>query len=314
MFYTVFDIETTGFDGNICEVIQFAYALLDENFNCLKAESLYFYREGMHWSKDAENVHHISQSFLSKYADEFETNIKKMYIVLSRCNAVTFNGEHFDIPFCNAWLRKFGFPDIIPNRSYDVMKIYQPVFKKRVKLVSLPERIGLSTDIIAAVSKSWFGYSGESHDASYDVTATALGFSYAIKQGYVYDDSRDTISIEEQSSASSAIWQKDFLSEEDFSSMVCYMIEDKTNKYIVNLCSDKSMFAFLKVPMQSYKDVIYSNKYKEKDLPIQLVNNMIAAVESGIVFKGENGKYSAEIAPGICANVEITGQQCKFYM
>ena len=82
MFYTVFDIETTGFDGNICDVVQFAYANLDENFNCIKAESLYFYHDDMHWSKEAEEVHHLSREFLSLYKDSFETNIKKMFMML----------------------------------------------------------------------------------------------------------------------------------------------------------------------------------------------------------------------------------------
>lgn len=312
MFYTVFDIETTGFDGNICDVVQFAYANLDENFNCIKAESLYFYHDDMHWSKEAEEVHHLSREFLSQYKYSFETNIKKMFIILSRANVVTFNGDHFDIPFCNSWLKRFGFPDVVPNRSYDVMKIYQPVFKKRVKLVTLPERIGLSPDIIGAIAKGWFGYEGAAHDAAYDVTMTALGFSHAIHKGYVYDDSKVSISIDEQQMLSNSLWNKDVFEEADFSSMTCYVIEDESGKYIVNICSDKDTYVFAKIPMSEYKEVIYSDKFRDKLFPVAFINNVIKAVETGVVFKGSNGLYSCELAPGITAKIDTNGQQCKF--
>lgn len=312
MYYTVFDIETTGLDASICDIIQFAYANLDENFNCIKAECLYFYRDDMHWSEEAFKIHGISKDFLRKYKDDYETNLKKMYITLARSNAVTFNGDNFDIPFCNTWLKKQGMLDINPNRTYDVMRIYQPVFKKRIKLVALPEKIGLQKELIEAVAKSWFGYSGGAHDASYDVTATALGFSYAIRNGYAHDDSKETISLEEQRILESSLWEKSYFEESDFSSLVCYMIENNTGRYIVNLCSDKEKYVSLKIPIQSYNDVIYSDKYKDKDLPIPLVNNIINAYESGVVFKGDNDTYTAEIAPGIVAQVVNTSRECKF--
>lgn len=313
MYYTIFDIETTDLNSHYGDVVQFAYANLDQSFNLLKAESLYFYRPNMHWSEAAENIHHLSKKFLSQFANEFETNLKKMYIVLSKSNAVGFNNELFDNEFSATWMKRMGMPDLEINRVYDVMKIYRPVLKKRPKLVDLPEYIGLNKNIIETIAAQWFGESLGPHNASYDVTATALAFANAVRNGYVNDDSNTAIPIEDQRARESLLWEKDGLEDSDFSSTTCYVItEEDGSKYILNLCSNKEKFAFLKIPFESYHDVIATNSFNGTSLPIGFVNSIINAVESNTTFIKSGTCYKAQLAPDVYGCIFSTVNDCIF--
>lgn len=312
MYFTIYDLETTDFNSHVGDVVQFAYANLDQDFNLLKAESLYFYRPNMHWSIDAENVHHLSRDFLSQFADQFETNLKKMYITLSKANVVGFNNNHFDNEFATTWLKRMGMPDLELNRSYDVMKIYQPVLKKRPKLVDLPEYIGLGKNIIEAIAAQWFGESLGPHNASYDVTATALAFSNAVRRGYV-SQNETAIPIEDQRARESLLWEKESLELSDFSSTTCYVISDTEGKsFIINLCDDKDKHASLKIPVEEYQAVINTNAYEGVSLPVAFVNSMISAVESKTIFKKDGACYKTLLAPGFYGCIFNTTTDCTF--
>lgn len=312
MYYTVFDIETTGFSPAYCDIIQFAYVNLDENFKPLKAESLYFYKDDMHWSEEAEAVHHISKDFLKQFKDDFEVNVKKLYIILSRGNVVHFNGDGFDIPFCTSWLTREGMPRLTINRSYDVMKIYRPVLKKKPALSDMPMYIGLPLETIDLVSRKWFNYTGKSHDASFDVTETALAFTNAVRNKYVHDASKDVLSVDEQRARESKLWEKNYFALEDFSEIKCYVIKDDM-QYVVNTCSNKANYAYFKIPETEWVDVMTDNLYRGMQLPVAFTNSMIQAVDSKAVFvKDTNGDYKFEIVNGMYACLEDTGSYCKY--
>lgn len=285
MYYTIFDIETTGLYRDQSDVIQFAYVNLDENFQPIKSDILYFYYEGMSWSEEAEAVHHISLETLKQHADEFENNLLKMYVTLSFCNAVTFNGDHFDIPFVRAWLMRQGMPEIRVSMSYDVMQIYNRVLHHAIKLVNLPKQIGLPVETIQTIQDAWFGNIAAAHDAAYDTTATALAFSFAMRKKYISKPTSEIKAVKVE------------LEDKPYENDVFYKIEDDGVQYIVNTCSNISQFQFNKLPI---------------DFEGEKTAGMKRALESSMVFFGKDGTYTNEIAEGVTAVITITDQACSF--
>lgn len=175
--FVVFDIETTGFYESSCDVIEFAYALFDDNNAFVKSECLYFYYEGMSWSEEAYSVHQIPLSFLKEHKDKFRENLIKMYTVLRNANVIGHNAKSFDCPFCKTWLRRMGLEDLNYNIINDTMLAFKPITKKaRIKLSKLAELRNVSDDNVCMMMDYWFGNSGgrRQHDAAYDVTLTAL--------------------------------------------------------------------------------------------------------------------------------------------
>ena len=47
MLYTIFDLETTGFNGTSDAVCQFAFITVNQNLLPVRARNYYFYKEGM---------------------------------------------------------------------------------------------------------------------------------------------------------------------------------------------------------------------------------------------------------------------------
>ena len=106
MLYTIFDLETTGFNGTSDAVCQFAFITVNQNLLPVRARNYYFYKEGMPWSEQAAAVHGLTRSFLKQYEDEYEQNLIRMYTVLQRGNLVGHNSNGFDIPFANQFLMR----------------------------------------------------------------------------------------------------------------------------------------------------------------------------------------------------------------
>jgi DNA polymerase III alpha subunit (gram-positive type) len=312
MHYTIYDLETTGLVGTFADVIQFAYANLDTNFNLVKAECLYLYRPNIYWSQEAENIHHIPKSYLAQFADQYETNLKKMYITLQRANVVGFNSQSFDDVFSNTWLKRMGMPAIEFNNSYDVMRIFHPVFKRNCKLVDLPGRINLTPEIIQAIACGWFGEARGPHDASYDVTATALSFAYAVRKGYVDLEGGKEASI--MSESEDKLMEKGVYELGDFSSTATYILQESTGEsFFINLCSDKSKYAFIKMPTNEYTDLIMSRKYKNRYMAPEIIDSIAKIRNNSPVFKYKSsGVYEAEVAPGYIGIIENIPQSCTF--
>lgn len=191
--FVVFDIETTGFDRYKDDVIQFAYILFDERNMKVQAETLYFYYEGMSWSEEAYNVHHIPQSFLKTHESEFEANLIKMFTVLYGANVCGFNNRVFDCPFVHIWLTRMGIPNLEYRTIQDCMTEWYPIHRRpggRIKLIKLTEIAGITQKNINSVAKAWFGTTQEitAHDAAYDTIATALLTIQGISKGLISFD------------------------------------------------------------------------------------------------------------------------------
>lgn len=195
--FTVFDLETTGFSGASDDVVQFSYLRFDDKNMVYDAGCLYFYYEGMSWSEDAENVHHISQEFLKQYEDDFDKNCIKMWTILSGANVVGHNAKGFDCPFAKTWLGRMGLSDLTFGIINDTMLAFRPMtHTSKVKLTKLSAMNSLTPEVIRRSANVWFNESGElnAHNATYDTAATALLTLIALNKGYMSFEAVDTTS------------------------------------------------------------------------------------------------------------------------
>ena len=186
MLYTIFDLETTGFNGTSDAVCQFAFITVNQNLLPVRARNYYFYKEGMPWSEQAAAVHGLTRSFLKQYEDEYEQNLIRMYTVLQRGNLVGHNSNGFDIPFANQFLMREGFPPIVPGVCYDTMLLWHRTFGKRMKLANLPSALGIPESQIIQLAQIMFKENAgdlRSHNACYDVAATTCCLREAVKKG-----------------------------------------------------------------------------------------------------------------------------------
>lgn len=183
--YVIYDLETTGFTARDCDCVQFAYIMLDHDFKFVKSETLYFYYEGMSYNQRAFEVHGKSPKFLKQYEADFEKNLVKMFTVLNRAHTVGFNNISFDDPFATGWLNRMGLPLLEFSGQSDVMIGFKPFTKQpRIKLTKLLDLMGFGKDVIDSYADMWYGDTQQFHDASYDVTATALLFLVGNAKGY----------------------------------------------------------------------------------------------------------------------------------
>ena len=267
MIFTTVDIETTGFNKQNNDIIQFAYMRTDEFGNFYGGETLFFYYPGTErsWSAEAEAVHGIPLSELRKHKDEFMTNCKKMWVVIYLSNAVTFNGDGFDLPFIKTWLERLGFPRPLEDKSFDVMKIYKSRGKGG-KLTKLTESMGLTTDVVRAVTEEYFGTGDQAHTAHYDSVATWLLLRYAIAQRWV---------VIADPSANDKTETNTLLDDKPFYEDCKYFIKDSSDTiFEVALCPDRNKYAYYKREVVGVDDS--KIPFKEKDIPGLYVCGTIA--------------------------------------
>ena len=205
MLFTYYDTETSGLSMND-DVLSFSYMLADENVRVEKAETLYFWKEGVtKWSQEAYEVNGLSKEFLRQYADQYETNLKKMYIVMSRAELVGWNSGRlnaenkivgFDYNIISSFLRRNGFPRIQGATLHDAMTLYGRWRgrKRWTSLVKAIELEGISPALLEAYTKGYFG-NGEAkaHDSGYDVVCTAMVFSRIYAAGLVYGNNTPSV-------------------------------------------------------------------------------------------------------------------------
>lgn len=194
MLYTFFDVETSGLVAG-SDVLSFSYILADENLNVKRAETLYFWKEGVtHWTEEAYEINKLSKEFLRKHADKYEDNLKKMYIVMSCADLVGYNSGYvdsdgiikgFDYSMCKSFLQRNDIDPPKIGRLHDVMRIAMRSGYGRVKLQTLFDKLGLSRDIAAYYSKNLFGEEAVAHSASYDTICTAMIFQYMVHKGII---------------------------------------------------------------------------------------------------------------------------------
>lgn len=279
MIYTVVDIETTGLNKAYDDIIQFAYMMLDENLNVIRSEILYMYYPEMRDSTEgALNLHGLTRDFLKQYEKDFETNVRKMYSILARSNVITHNGDSFDIPFCRIWLSKFEMPDVTIENSFDTIKIYQPIYKRKMKLTKLVMELGYKPEDIQLLTKLHFGYEGNAHDAGYDVTATMVCFIEACRNRYTQLVGVNAPVVEEPKTE---VIDMDAVEED----VAFFVIEDEEGMFVVNTTSDKKKYPQMRMPYAS---------------ALQVTGPIHDAIDQKIVFKKNNaGNYEAMIAPTV---------------
>lgn len=253
MLYTVIDIETTGFSRYKNDIIQFSYIITDENGRVYDSDCLHFYSTCIKesWSEQAESVHGISLKTLEQYADDFERNCKKMFIIISRANIVGFNSDDFDIPFICEWLDQVL--GVRPEIYYtlDMMTLYKRHGIKG-KLVSMPDKLGVDESIIAMFTESIFGQAGHAHASYYDVIVTHIMLMNASRKGWIAQQR----AIDEG--------QTPDFSKELYSD-VKYLIRDASGVvYEVALCPDKNKYAYYKNYVDDTDATIF---FIEKDRP-----------------------------------------------
>lgn len=206
MKYLLFDIETTGLNVYNDDICQFAYIILNEKFEMVKAEELFFYYDGMHVSPESYEVHHLSAEFLKQYEDKFIDNLAKMHILVSRANVIGHNADKFDYPFVRNFINRFGLPDTECNSLIDTVSVFKPYGRMMnrkhakgwteyigkfaptsVSLEVLPKKLGIDESTITVLEEAMFGKSSQQHNACYDCIATYLCLMVARKEGLLGD-------------------------------------------------------------------------------------------------------------------------------
>lgn len=222
MLYTIYDTETSGLEDD-ADILSFSYMLCDENLRVGRAETLYFWKEGVtKWTEEAFKINGLSKEFLRQHADKFEDNLKKMYIVMSSADLVGYNSGYvkvryqhidpetrvvsiddnpidgtkiydvvgFDYPRCKRFLQRNDMEVPTPNTMTDVMREYQRTHRGiRRKLQVVYDQYGLSRDLADILNKTYFSEKSEAHNSSYDVVCTAVLFSHMYKEGILSDKS-----------------------------------------------------------------------------------------------------------------------------
>lgn len=207
MLFTYFDVETSGLHVG-CDVLSFSYILGTEDLNVKRAETLYFWKEGVtQWSQEAYEVNGLSKEFLRRYEADYEKNLKKMYLVLSYGDLVGYNSGSinkdgvivgFDFPIIKDFLERNGMYTPKVLGFYDVMQIGQVIYKHRLKLQTMFDRCGCSRDIADAMMAVYFNRQAGAHDAAYDTVCTSMLFQKLCAEGYILPGEKGVANLLEE--------------------------------------------------------------------------------------------------------------------
>lgn len=137
MIYNVFDIETSGLEKD-CDIYEFAYIRLDDNFNIIKTDTLYFYKKS--WNITSSDIHGLSKDYLEKYAKDFYKNLAAMYATMHNGIAVGKNNMMFDNSRVSSFIKRNkydmnkdkGIRDFVIKASIDVQNYMAPYYRKHM--------------------------------------------------------------------------------------------------------------------------------------------------------------------------------------
>lgn len=186
--FVVFDLETTGFSSIRDDIIQFAYIVCDDKNYMVRAESLYFYYDGMSWSEEAYAVHNISKEFLKTQEDKFEENLIKMYATLMLANVCGHNVKSFDCPFAVNWLARMGMPGLQFRVIQDTMTAFKPITRRpKISLIKLANLLSITDETVTFWVDRVFGdkLGTQAHNAAFDTMRTALITLMGIHKNYI---------------------------------------------------------------------------------------------------------------------------------
>ena len=102
----VFDIETTGLNLELDEIIQFG-AVKIENSKIIEQKNMLFSGEFICSPHLVKNVHKI-KDIDRKNGFKFEDKVNQIFDYLNNQIVITHNGKRFDIPFLNMKMKPFG--------------------------------------------------------------------------------------------------------------------------------------------------------------------------------------------------------------
>lgn len=258
MLYTFYDTETSGLEQN-CDVLSFSYMLADENLNVKKAETLYFWKEGVtQWTQEAYEINKLSKEFLRQYADDYEKNLRKMYLTLSYASLVGYNSgwtdvhgvvHGFDFPKCKSFLYRNHLPEPRPLEFIDVMKLTEFRYKRRYKLQKIFDVAGLSRGMADVFTNMYFPDKAEAHTSGYDVTCTALLFNKYHNEGVFAEEDANRATFSMSVNTTEDMWYLYFDSGELKSACVTTLSDGgvKCKLYTMAelLDTDASIFEFL---------------------------------------------------------------------
>lgn len=256
MLYTFFDTETSGLEAN-CDILSFSYMWADENLDIKKAETLYFWKEGVtHWTQEAYEINHLSKEFLRKYADDYDKNLQKMYLFLNFASLVGYNSgwvggdgviHGFDYARCKAFLTRNGYPEPRPTEFIDVMKMVERIMGRKLKLVTAFAKMGLSEDIAHAINSVYFsGEDGSAHESSFDTIMTAMLFQKLWSDGQVSASSAGAVwSADSEKVQQDTVWML-FFDDTELKALSLIMVDDEEviNVYTMSELMSKDMKVF----------------------------------------------------------------------
>lgn len=103
----VFDIETTGLNLQLDEIIQFG-AVKIENAKIIQQKSILFSGDFICSPYLVKNVHKI-KDIDRKNGFKFQDKVQQIYDYLNNQIVITHNGKRFDIPFLNVKMKPYGY-------------------------------------------------------------------------------------------------------------------------------------------------------------------------------------------------------------
>lgn len=284
MLYTFFDTETSGLESD-CDILSFSYMLADENLDVKKAETLYYWREGVtKWTQEAYAVNHLSKEFLRQYEEQYEKNVTKMYILLCYASLVGYNSgwlggdgliHGFDFDRCKSFLVRNGMPEPRPAEFIDVMKLCERMLHRKYKLSVAFNKCGLSEEIASAINQVYFGdRNGVAHESSFDTVMTAMLFQRLHEEGEVKEGAGGvTWAVDLEKQEVSTEWML-FFDKEELKAMSVVTNDEGTDVkvYTMSELVDKDMRIF---------EYLMKNPEQHTCLDKELLNTVLGGNSEG---------------------------------
>lgn len=155
MIFTVFDIETTGFDKSRDEILEFGYIQVNEDLEIIRYGSLYFYKESFPLNAESEELHKLTREFLLPYRQDFGDNLIRLYTIFNNSLAIGKHSGQFDNEFVTRFMQKHA-PElgiVSPSGGYDMEKFYTPIYRKfhRQKFNEFTRKLGTLEELMEVI-------------------------------------------------------------------------------------------------------------------------------------------------------------------
>lgn len=122
MLKLVYDLETTGLNYSMSNLLSFGYLLFNpKTFEVLDFDVLYFYRKDYIFTEKAMQINHLTEEFMKQFESEYAENFSKMFKLLYRANVIGYNNNKFDNNFIRVKLLEEEYLEPTFNSSVDVM-------------------------------------------------------------------------------------------------------------------------------------------------------------------------------------------------